>query len=171
MTPAANPALERDASSRRYVRTESGHREVRERHAALSRPGRTLLLLIDASRRAQDWIDDIDGCTERDLQALLQAGLVEPFAAPGPPADPQVDLAQALERWEFQPLYALLTAETRDRFGLFKGFRLVMKLEKCAGIGELRAFALEFGERLRREHGEAAFRHLCRRLSAPDDPG
>ena len=84
--------------------------------------------------------------------------------------DPQVDLAKALERWEFQPLYALLTSELRDRFGLFKGFRLVMKLEKCSGIGELRAFALDFGERLRREHGEAAFRNLCRRLVQPDEP-
>ena len=38
------------------------------------------------------------------------------------------------------------------------------------GIGELRAFALDFGERLRREHGEAAFRNLCRRLVQPDEP-
>ena len=170
MTAAANPLLDHDPLSRAYVRTESGHREVLERRAVLSRPARTLLLLIDASRDAHGWIDDIDGCAAQDLQALLQAGLVEPFVQKRPQADPQVDLAKALEQWEFQPLYALLTAEMRDRFGLFKGFRLVMKLEKCSGIGELRAFALEFGERLRREHGEAAFRNLCRRLANPGEP-
>ena len=170
MNAPANPVLDRDPLRRAYVRTESGHREVLERHAALSRPARTLLLLIDASRQAQGWIDDIDGCAVQDLHTLLQGGLVEPFVQKPPQADPQVDLAKALERWEFQPLYALLTSELRDRFGLFKGFRLVMKLEKCSGIGELRAFALDFGERLRREHGEAAFRNLCRRLVQPGDP-
>lgn len=167
----SNPALDRNALSRAYVRTASGHREVLERHAALSRPARTLLLLIDASRHAQGWIDDIDGCAVQDLHVLLQGGLVEPFIQKrATAADPQVDLATALERWEFQPLYALLTSELRDRFGLFKGFRLVMKLEKCSGIDELRAFAVDFGERLHREHGEAAYRNLCRRLSAPDNP-
>ena len=96
MNAPANPVLDRDPLHRAYVRTESGHREVLERHAALSRPARTLLLLIDASRQAQGWIDDIDGCAVQDLHALLQGGLVEPFVQKPLQADPQVDLGAAV---------------------------------------------------------------------------
>jgi len=40
----------------RFVRTEVGRREIRERSANLSRAARNLLLIIDASKPALDWL-------------------------------------------------------------------------------------------------------------------
>ena len=59
-----------------YAKTEAGRREIREREISLTRPGRNLLLIIDASKSGNDWLKLVQGSTGDDLAQLLGAGLI-----------------------------------------------------------------------------------------------
>ena len=76
----------------RYVKTEAGRAELKERRQALPRQARLLLVIIDASKPAGEWVAAVNGSTEADLERLLDAGLVEPAGAaaarPAAPAAP-----------------------------------------------------------------------------------
>ncbi|MBI5259335.1 MAG: hypothetical protein HY855_22730 [Burkholderiales bacterium] len=66
----------------RYVKTEAGRQAIRERAQTLSRHARNLLLIIDSQRPADEWVGLVQGSGQADLQQLLDAGLIEPAAAP-----------------------------------------------------------------------------------------
>ena len=175
--PGAAPAG--DGPGQRFAKTEAGREEIRLRTLPLSRPARNLLLIIDASRVGADWVGLVHGCTAADLQALCDTGLVAPLGAataPGKPAAaaaaagsaPRMSLAQALETKGYQVLYDRITAEARPRLGLFKGYRLVLEVERCNGPAEIRALAQRFIEAVREADGDAAAVALAQVLLAPD---
>jgi len=168
-----------------FSRTEAGRAEIRAHAVALTRAGRNLLMVIDASCSGAQWLAKVHGSTPADLQQLVEAGLVAaraagvpskaappapvrpvakaqalppapatPVAAPAPTAPEPADLAAALEGWSYDKLYSLLTQEAKERFGLIKGYRLVLEIERCANVGELRVVAQRFVEHLRSSHGE-----------------
>lgn len=165
----------------RYVKTDAGREAIRTRDAALSRPARNLLLIIDDSRSGDEWLGLVGNVTAADLAQLVQAGFVvpaplaaRPAAAAAAPAtaaarDPGTRaavVAVALEALSYRELYDRLTSEARARLGLIKGYRTVLEIEKCAGADEIRQLALRFVEDVRAAQGDDAARDFCRSLGA-----
>jgi hypothetical protein len=126
-------------------------------------------MVIDASCTGEAWIAKVLGSTRADLEQLLAAGLIA-VAAEGPrTAVPQrVTLAQAIREWSYDALYTLLTHEARERFGLIKGYRLILKIEGCADLAGLQGVALEFAEQIRKAHGEEPALRFRRQLGATE---
>ena len=80
----------------RYVKTEAGRAEMKERRLALPRQARLLLVIIDASKSSAEWVAAVNGSSEADIERLLAEGLIEPQAGPArasaaaaPPAVPR----------------------------------------------------------------------------------
>jgi hypothetical protein len=150
--------------SARCAKTEAGRTEIKARALPLSRTARNLLLIIDASKPATDWISLVQGATQSDLDGLLAQGLIEPLSsgsARESRADPLLDAVNALTYGE---LYTLLTDQARARFGLIKGYRMVLEIEKASGLPELQALAQRFIAQVREEHGEAGLRGMRQAL-------
>ena len=61
----------------RYVKTEAGRAEMKERRLALPRQARLLLVIIDASKTSADWVAAVNGSSDADIERLLAAGLIE----------------------------------------------------------------------------------------------
>lgn len=170
-SPGAAPA---DLLAGRYAKTEAGRAEIRQRRQPLSRPARNLLLIIDDSRPAGGWLGLVQGCGAAELQALLDAGLVERAATPTAarevrtPAAPRMSLAQALETKDHRLLCRRLIAEARPRLGMVKGYWLALEVDHCQTAAEVRALALRFVEQVRAADGDAAAMALAQVLIAPD---
>ncbi len=166
-----------------YVKTEAGRREIRERATALTRPGRNLLLIIDASKSGAEWLGLVQGGTADDLARLIDAGLVarQPAgagaraaavgaAAAGQPASAnagRASLAQQLASLPYRQLYDLITSQARPRLGLIKGYKMVLEVERCNGPAEIRVLTARFIEMVREVQGDAEAQALLRMLSAP----
>lgn len=189
--PVGGSADERLGLAGRFSKTEAGRQEIRLRALPLSRPARNLLLIIDASRSAAEWQGLVQGCDSAALQALQDAGLIAntvaagagaaaAIAAAGSPgeqaaaaggataAPPRMSLAQALEHRSYQALYNRITAEARPRLGLFKSYRMILEVERCAGPAEIRALAQRFVEQVRDLDGDVAGMALAQVLIAPE---
>jgi hypothetical protein len=174
----------------RYARTEAGRAEIQRRALQLSRPGRNLLLTIDASRSASEWLGLVQGAQLADLQVLVQAGLVAPVspAAPGaapaaaasaasPPAaqgdggaasSNRMSLADALQTKSYEVLCRRVQAEARPRLGRVRGYMLVVELEYCVTAEDVRALALKFVDQVRQRDGDRAAIALAQVLISPD---
>ncbi len=167
-------------------KTEAGRREITERALPLSRSARNLLFSIDLNRNAGEWLALVRGSGPVELQQLLAAGLIGRAAGPAAPAPPagigtpvqpaaaepprttaRMSLADALEGLNYQLLYDRLTLEARQQLGLFKGYRMILDIEKCSGPAELRSLALQFVEQVRLGKGDADARALAQRLADP----
>lgn len=152
----------------RCSKTEAGRAEIRARALPLSRTARNLLLIIDGSRPANEWLGLVHGATDADLDGLLAQGLVEAAAAPAGAApaahgkrEPSVEaLTAAMNALSYDQLYTLLTGQAKERFGLIKGYRVILDVEKCANLAEMQAVAQRFLNQLKEEHGEAGMRHM-----------
>ncbi len=137
-----------------YARTEAGKVEFRNTASRLSRPARNLLMVIDASCTGDEWVAKVAGSTAADLDALIGAGFVAAQGGPARAVQQRVSVEAAVRNWTYDALYTLLTQEARERFGLIKGYRLILKVEGCSDLAELQAVALEFVEQIRKAHGE-----------------
>jgi hypothetical protein len=170
-----------------FQRTEAGRAEIRAHQVPLSRPARNLLMVIDGSCGAKDWVQRVTGSSERDLVQLLDAGLIAPVVAAAPartvsPVAPPAaaaagpgaaaaaaaprgpTLEEALSRWGYEALYNLLTHEAKERFGLIKGYRLILEIERCSGPDEIRGMAMKFVEQLRSAHGDETAQRFARHI-------
>lgn len=156
--------------AQRFVRTEAGRAEIRAKAIGLSRIARNLLLVIDDSCPAESWITRVRGCSRDDLGQLLDAGLVMSCAgrASARAAAAVVTLDQALSGWTYDALYTLLTHEARERFGLIRGYRIVLEIEGAAGLPDMQEITRRFVEQLRRSHGEETAMRFRRQLGATD---
>jgi len=147
----------------RFVRTEAGKAEISHRSHMLSRPARNLLLMIDSSVSGQAWLDRVSGSGLDDLRELIDADLVACVNVPR--GQPQTCLDAALEGWTHDALYTLLTREAKERFGLLKGFRLILKIEGCADLAGLRRVAHDFVDKIAKEHGKESAARFRRQLT------
>jgi hypothetical protein len=148
--PAASPAA-------RFAKTDAGRTEIRNRALPLSRPARNLLLIIDASRTATEWLGLVQGCGPAELQALIDAGLVAP----------RISLAQALETKGLATLRQRVVAEAEARLGAAEGGRLIAEAGRCDDAQQMRALAQRFVERVRERQGDPAAMALAQALLAP----
>jgi hypothetical protein len=152
----------------RYVKSEAGRAAIHERVQALKRPARNLLVIIDSSRTGDEWVALINGATGADLTQLIEDGLVRAFA----PASAALvrqrgpGLEEALQNWTYRQLYELLTEQARAMLGLNKGYRMVLEIEKCTCVEEIRKLVLQFVDEVRAMHGDKAARTFCRDLGA-----
>ena len=131
-----------DELSQHFSKTDAGREEIRNRSHKLPRPTRNLLLIIDDTRTASEWMLAVQGATDSDVHYLLAAGLIEPVYVPDPAskAEPRgMTLEEALARFEYKQLYTWMTGQSRAHLGLIKGFQMVLEIEKCSGVDELRA--------------------------------
>jgi hypothetical protein len=152
-----------------YVRTEAGKAEIRARSLQLSRSARNLLMVIDASCTGEQWIAKVLGSSHADLRQLLAAKLIalssEPVARV---VHQRITVEAAVREWTYDALYTLLTHEARERFGLIKGYRLILKIEGCANLEGMQDVALEFVEQIRKAHGEEPAARFRKQLGATE---
>lgn len=144
-----------------YQKTEAGRAEIKTRALVASRVARNLLLVLDASKTARQWIAMVQGATSSDFQALLDQGLVAPqggaVAASAASTAPAATLAldgSELPQMDYEQLYAYLTRHAKQYLGLMKGYRVVLDVERCSGLPELQAYALRFIDLVREAQGE-----------------
>ena len=152
-----------------YVRTEAGKAEIRARSLQLSRSARNLLMVIDASCTGEQWIAKVLGSSHADLRQLLAAKLIAVSNEPVVRVVHQrVTVEAAVRDWTYDALYTLLTHEARERFGLIKGYRLILKIEGCSNLEGMQDVALEFVEQIRKAHGEEPAARFRRQLGATE---
>ena len=152
-----------------YVRTEAGKAEFRAQTIKLSRPARNLLMVIDASSTGDAWIAKVTGSTPADLDVLLAARLIAPVGGTAAKVVYQrIPVEVAVRDWTYDALYTLLTHEAKERFGLIKGYRLILKIEGCSDLAGIQAVALDFVEQLRKAHGEESAARFRKQLGATD---
>ena len=152
-----------------YVRTEAGKAEFRARTLNLSRPARNLLMVIDGSCSGDAWIAKVTGSTPADLDALIAAKLIAPLSGSSAKVVHQrVSVEVAVRDWTYDALYTLLTHEAKERFGLIKGYRLILKIEGCSDLAGMQAVALDFVEHIRKAHGEESAARFRKQLGATD---
>ena len=141
------------------AKTEAGVAEIRERSHALPRHARTLLVLADGTRNADQLLAMVQGATQADIALLLDAGLVaetgrsRAAAAAAPVAAPALLLlrscgacrARARQGGEgalgYRELYDSLNALSKEQLGLFKGYKFALDIEKANGLEGLREVA------------------------------
>jgi hypothetical protein len=75
-------------SSSRYVRTAAGQAEIQTKSHQLTRPVRNLLLVINDSRTAVEWVAQVQGVTLDDLALLHAEGLIAEVGGAKPAAKP-----------------------------------------------------------------------------------
>ncbi len=152
-----------------YARTEAGKAEIRAHSIKLSRPARNLLMVIDASCSGDAWIGKVNGSTPGDLEVLIAAKLI---AAQGGGSartvHQRIPVEVAVRDWTYDALYTLLTHEAKERFGLIKGYRLILKIEGCSDLAGMQAVALDFVEQIRKAHGEDSAARFRKQLGATD---
>ena len=149
--------------TQRFAKTETGRAEIKASTRKLPRSARNLLLIIDATRPASDWTQLIHGASELDLTRLLEEGLIESVqveAVRGTRSAPVATLKDAVAALSYDQLYGLLTSQARDRLGLIKGFRMILEVEKCAGLPALQALAVRFVDMVREAQGDGAARQM-----------
>ena len=152
-----------------YARTEAGKAEIRTKSVPMSRPARNLLMVIDASCSGDAWIGKVNGSTPADLDVLIAARLVAPQSGLRlQTVHQRVGVEVAVRDWTYDALYTLLTHEAKERFGLIKGYRLILRIEGCSDLAGMQAVALEFVEHLRKAHGEDAAARFRKQLGATD---
>ncbi|WIT13065.1 hypothetical protein PFX98_05515 [Paucibacter sediminis] len=162
-----------------YQKTEAGRAEIKSRALALSRVARNLLLVLDASKTARQWLALVQGATEADFELLLQHALVAaPFgataaipasaaaaAAAAPAASPVLALdGSELPQLGYEELYAYLTRHAKQYLGLMKGYRVVLDVERCGNLHELQMLAQRFVEQVREAQGEDLARQVRRAM-------
>jgi len=149
-----------------YVKTEQGRVEIKARALPLSRSVRNLLLLIDGSKSAGQWLGLVQGATAEDLALLIQQGLIVSEGLPG--AAPMWTVAPpALPSLDQQALYTFLTSAARQRLGLIKGYRWVLDVERCGDLAAMQQLALRFVDEVRQAQGDSAAAEVRRDLGLP----
>jgi hypothetical protein len=158
-----------------YSKTEAGRAEIRARTLPLSRTARNLLLVLDASKAAGDWVRLVNGATEADFETLRQHGLIasqnaagQPAAAQPPAAPPAAapaataaPAASASAPGAHSPLldraalYTYLSGEATRLLG-FRGYTFALEVERADSLAALQALALQLVERVQKAKGEDA---------------
>lgn len=154
-----------------HSKTDAGRAEIRARALPLSRAARNLLLVLDASKPAGEWLRLVTGATQADLEALRQQGLIAPqggFAAAPPPAPAQAPApvaapaspaptpAGASLLLDRATLYTYLSGEATKLLGPFKGYAFALEVERADSLSALQALALQLVERVQKAKGDAA---------------
>jgi hypothetical protein len=136
----------------------------------LSRAARNLLMVLDASKPAGEWLRLVAGATQADLESLRQHGLIVPQAggfvppaarqpapavvpAPAPAAAGGAGGSPLLDR---AALYTYMSGQATKLLGPFKGYAFALEVERCDSLAELQGLALQLVERVHKAKGDEA---------------
>ncbi len=141
-----------------HSKTDAGRAEIRARALPLSRTARNLLLVLDASKTAAEWLRLVAGATEADLETLRQHDLIAPQgAAPQMAAAPaSAGFAADSPMADRAALYTYLSGEATKLLGPFKGYAFALKVERADSLAALQALAQQLVERVQEAKGEEA---------------
>lgn len=157
-----------------HSKTDAGRAEIRARALPLSRAARNLLLVLDASKTAGQWVSLVAGATEADFDTLRQHGLIAPQGAAVQPASataaaPRAPVAAAPSPAPAAPapaggsplldraaLYTYLSGEATRLLGPFKGYAFALEVERADSLPALQALALQLVERVQKAKGDEA---------------
>ncbi len=141
-----------------HSKTDAGRAEIRARTLPLSRAARNLLLVLDASKPAGEWLRLVTGATPADLDTLRQHGLIAPQGAASPvaaTAAAPVGFAADSTMADRAALYTYLSGDAAKLLGPFKGYAFALEVERCDSLAALQALALQFVERVHKAKGDA----------------
>jgi hypothetical protein len=178
----------------KYVKTEAGQKEIRERGHALPRGARTLLVLVDGTKDREQLLAMVQGAGPDDFAMLVELGLVaehagssrggttataasppaEPAAAapaPTAPADtaPVASASSAAPALGFKELYESMTQLVKSQLGLMKAFKYTLDIEKAGTVPELLDVARRFAAEVESSKGENAANMVRRALNITDE--
>ncbi len=161
-----------------YAKTIAGRAEIRARSLTLSRTARNLLLVLDPSKPASEWLRLVAGASEADFETLRQQGLIAPqnaagqpmaarppaaapaFAATAPaalsPAVPAPAPSGHSPLLDRAALYIYLSGEATKLLGPFKGYAFALEVERADSLAALQGLALQLVERVQKAKGEDA---------------
>jgi len=146
-----------------HSKTDAGRAEIRARALPLSRTARNLLLVLDASKTAGEWLQLVAGATETDLETLRQHGLIAPQGMGGQTprpapvaAAPVAAVADGARLLDRAALYIYLSGEATKLLGPFKGYNFALEVERADSLAALQALALQLVERVHKAKGAAA---------------
>ena len=184
--------LKTPAVDDRFSKTEAGRQEIRARAHALPRSARNLLLILDDTRPAAQWLTMVQGAGLADLQVLVQAQLVESVPAvqqqggvqhadeaarqgtsgavtreAKAPSSAVTTAPVSFNGLSYAELYTGLNQLVREQLGLIKSYRISLEIERASGLADLEEVALRFVEEVHKAHGEAAARQVRRTLKLP----
>ena len=148
-------------------RTLCGHEELATPRMDLPDASRHMLQRLDKAVGIRQWSVDA-GATLSDGVVLLRLGLARAAAVALSDGRSSafvlhVDHERFLRELmclEHLPLYRLLTNQARDHFGLIHGFRMVLAIERCGSIDDLRALALKYVDDVWRVEGVSGMQVL-----------
>jgi hypothetical protein len=173
----------------KYVKTEAGQREIRERAHALPRGARTLLVLVDGTKDREQLLGMVQGATPEDFALLLEHALIAeqagsgrssasgPAPAPAPVAEPAGEPADtaaaapagAAPALGFKELYESMTQLVKSQLGLMKAFKYTLEIEKAGTVPELLDVARRFAAEVESSKGENAAKMVRRALNLSDE--
>jgi hypothetical protein len=151
-----------------HSKTEAGRAEIRAHAMPLSRAARNLLMVLDASKPAGEWLRLVAGATQADLEALRQQGLIVPQGGSAPqgsathaarapvashPPAASAGVPLLLDR---AALYTYMSGQATKLLGPFKGYAFALEVERCSTLAELQGLALQLVERVHKAKGEDA---------------
>ncbi|MFN3860310.1 MAG: hypothetical protein ACK4R2_02435 [Roseateles sp.] len=148
-----------------HSKTEAGRAEIRARALPLSRAARNLLLVLDATKPAGEWLRLVAGATQADLETLRQLGLIAPQASAAAPVAtstpaaapaPAPAAAGSALLQDYTALYNYLSSEAPRLLGTIKGYVFVLEVEKADSLQALQALAQQLVERVQKAKGDAA---------------
>ena len=131
----------------RYIKTELGAAEISKRRKNLRGRMRTMLILIDASRTADELRTQAAqiGVEEGFLEVLVGEGYIVPVAGTEPAPDAAAAPATVTDRELslFRRAKAFINETVVDAIGV-RAFMFTLKLERCSTRAELAELMPEY---------------------------
>jgi hypothetical protein len=156
-----------------YAKTELGLHELKERHLNLSVPLRGLLIMVDGNRTVVDILEKAKALRldESALQALEDGGLIaKKFSAPST-AEGEAVAAQRSEDdvQRFMRGQKMISDAINKHLG-FRGYGLMMRLQKTANIRDLHDLLREVAAALVKRVGIETATPIVASIEALIDP-
>ena len=150
------------------TKTEAGQRELKDRAVDLPRSARTLLVLVDGARNSDELLTMVKGATSKDIEALVQAGLIVQSASGATKAAPAKSAASASPEpavaLDYKELYTCLSELIREQLGVMKAFKYTLEVEKASTVDDLMGVAKRFVEDVHKQKGDSAANMVRRAL-------
>jgi hypothetical protein len=137
-------------SSEIYAKTELGIQELRERKLNLPVTLRSLLILIDGNRTVGEVLDKARALRldERAMTALERGGLIaKRFSAPSVAEAPEQTSRTQDEVTRYMQAQRMMSEAINQHLG-FRGYGLMMRLQKTANVRDLHDLLPDFAKSL-----------------------
>jgi hypothetical protein len=137
-------------SSEIYAKTELGIQELRERKLNLPVTLRSLLILIDGNRTVGEVLEKARALRldERAMTALERGGLIaKRFSAPSVAEAPEQASRSQDEVARYMQAQRMMSEAINQHLG-FRGYGLMMRLQKTANVRDLHDLLPDFAKAL-----------------------